>query len=948
MVLLTPALLLLLPWLSLRNTARAGAEFCRGTHCPGGDTSDPRPCTGEHCPGGRSSRQPRHFNPTAAQGRAAQIVGSQYHAYPSSPRAAAQAYPGAQLLRGRHSDSSGSGGVSGGGGARRAPEAPPAGCTGAGCATAVKQFQPVNDTRDCRGIECRLPARIRPRARAKSCEGEGCPADSEESVSSSSSSSQFPPVHLSDRAAQFLGDFPEFGYSSSELGGAPLGVQLTCDIKPGENEVPSEDALILHLQLAKGQEKLVEALRAQQMVIRDLQQKLADQQEALLSQQREILEQQRRMYEQMDVVKAQYGLLSDTVKQVSFQGLQAELQSYFENHLAGLQSQARSHLQKSYAVHKMDMDTKVMDVVPQPLLACPSPCGSEEFCDFQRDPPRCQKCTMCPPGFFLISQCSPTADRMCQDRDECLELPNICGERVKCLNTPGGFRCLGVSEREAETGLCGHDYFFNQELQECQACSDCDGDAVVVPCTAVTDSVCSQLSESRLSQSWAAKAAVPSARTSSAHIYSGLQLNVRGKESSSLLSNEAGKVTFLQHGLVWLDHNFAIKHSCRNFLQVGMRLNGSQEEEGQDLSGVRIEQPDGKYFQGVSVSSVVEVEPNHTMTLLLKSPNQHCNQSKDINVYEVTTPTLSLLWLSHDTGAVAMTAQMSLLVHYQTSYRPTFRLTSVSDPYMISLTHDSRGVRFTESGVVKFVIQQALYSMGHTCVREGFSLIAYTNRNGTGQEVMQAFKTGVNYRDTSITLSGAVSVDSGDTLSFEVTSPSQCNIRYFGDSTGISLLSLIWIPSAVSSALTATVSRTGLPSGAVRNKPLLFQKVSSGTPQVHLARSGEPNSRKNFIFHEKGTANVAINLKLIHSCNVVKLTLQQAGGPGPSGQAGPVAQQVTGHMPEGSEWASIGLRASFQVQNGTAVFVTLDCIRGRVNQITHEGGTNISILWVSV
>ncbi|XP_019958732.2 uncharacterized protein nell3 [Paralichthys olivaceus] len=946
MVLLTSVLLL--SWVSLHNTAQAAADFCRGTHCFGGDASDPRPCTGEHCPGGRSSRQPRQFNPTT-QGRAAQIVASQHHAYPGSPRAASQAYPAAQPLRGRHGNISGGGG--GGGGARmRAPEVLPlpAGCTDAGCAAPVKQFQPTNDTRDCRGIECRLPPRIRPKARAKSCVGEGCLAASEESVSS-----QRPPVHLSDRAAQFLGDFPEFGYSSSELGGAPLGVQLTCDIKPGENEVPSEDALILHLQLAKGQEKLVEALRAQQVVIRDLQQKLVDQQDALLSQQREILEQQRRMYEQMDVVKAQYSLLSDTVKQVSFQGLQGELQSYFESHLAGLQSQARSHLQKSYAVHKVDMDTKVMDVVgeanfPQPLLGCPSPCGPEEFCDFQRDPPQCEKCTMCPPGFFLISQCSSTADRMCQDRDECLELPNICGERVKCLNTPGGFRCLGVSEREVELGMCGHDYFYNQELQECQACSDCDGEPVSVPCTAVSDAVCSQSSESRLSQSWAANVAVPSARTTGTNIFQGLQLNIRGKESSDLLSNEAGQVTFLQHGLVWLDHNFALKHSCRNFLQVGMRLNGSQEEEGQDLSGVRIEQPDGKYFQGVSVSSGVEVEPNHTLTLLLKSPNQHCNQSKDLHVYDVTAPSLSLLWLSHDTGAVAMTAQMSLLVHYQTSYRPTFRMTSVSDPYMISLTHDSRGVRFTESGVVKFILQQALYSMGHTCIREGFSLIAYTNRNGTGVEATQAFKTGVNYRDTSITLSGAVSVDRGDTLSFEITSPSQCNIRYFGDSTGISMLSLIWIPSAVSSALTATVSRTGLPFGAVRNKPLLFQQISSDTPQVHLARSGAPSGRKNFIFHEKGTANVALNLKLIHSCNIVKLTLQQVAGPGQSGQAGPVAQQVSGYMPEGSEWASIGLRASFQVQNGTAVYVTLDCIRGRVNQITHEGGTNISILWVAV
>ncbi|TNN57163.1 hypothetical protein EYF80_032593 [Liparis tanakae] len=925
MFLVTPVLLLLLPWVSLR----AAAEVCRGAQCHGADTGDPRPCTGAHCPGSRSPRPPRQFNP-ATQGRAA------HHASPraAATDAAAAANPAVPPLRLRHSDGSS-------GRRTRAPEVVPAGCTDAVCAAQLKQSQPANDTRDCRGIECRLPLRIRPRARAKSCAGEGC------------ASEELPPVLLSDRAAQFLGDFPELGYPSSEVGGAALGVQLTCDIKPGENEVPSEDALILNLQLAKGQEKLVEALRAQQTVIRDLQQKLGDQQEALLAQQREILEQQRRMYDQMDVVKAQYGLLSDTVKQVSFQGLQGELQSYFESHLAGLQSQARSHLQKSYAGHKMDMDSsKVMDVVgeahfPRPLLGCRSPCGPEEFCDFQRDPPQCEKCTMCPPGFFLISQCSATADRMCQDRDECLEVPTICGERVKCLNTPGGFRCLGLSQREAATGLCGRDYFYNPELQECQACSDCEGEPVSAPCTAVADSVCGHHpSEGRLSRSWAAGVGIPSAKTSGAHIFPGLQLDIRGKEGGDLLSHAGGRLTFLQHGLVWLDHNFAVKHSCRNFLQVGMRLNGSQEEEagggGRDLSGVRIEQPDGKYFQGVSVSSGVEVEPRHSLALLLKSPNQHCNRSKDLHLYDVAAPSVSLLWLSHDTGAVAMTAQMSLLTHYQTSYRPTFRVTSVSDAYMVALTHDNRGVRFTEGGVVKFVLQQALYAMGHTCVREGFALIAYTNRNGTGQEAMRAFKTGVNYRDTSITLCGAVSVDGGDTLSFEITSPSQCNIRYFGDSSGISVLSLIWIPAAVSSALTATVSRTGLPSGAVRNKPLTFQQTGAAAPQVSLA-----DGRKSFVFHEKGTASIALNLKLIHSCNIVKVTVQRAAG-GQGEQAGPVAQQVSGHMPEGSEWASIGLRASFPVQNGTALSVTLDCIRGRVNQITHEGGTNVSILWVAV
>lgn len=175
----------------------------------------------------------------------------------------------------------------------------------------------------------------------------------------------------------------------------------------------------MHLQLAKGQEKLVEALRAQQIVIRDLQHKLADQQEALLSQQREILEQQQRMHEQMDVVKTQYRVLLDTFKQVSFHGLQGELQSYFEGHLAGLQSQARPHLHKSYTVQEADADSKVLDIMgeanfPQALLPCTAPCGPEGYCNFQREPPACEKCTMCPPGFFLISQCSPTADRMCQ------------------------------------------------------------------------------------------------------------------------------------------------------------------------------------------------------------------------------------------------------------------------------------------------------------------------------------------------------------------------------------------------------------------------------------------------------------------------------------------------------------------------------------------------------
>lgn len=33
-----------------------------------------------------------------------------------------------------------------------------------------------------------------------------------------------------------------------------------------------------------------------------------------------------------------------------------------------------------------------------------------------------------------------------QDRDECTESPSICGERIKCLNTPGKLYTLIIKE----------------------------------------------------------------------------------------------------------------------------------------------------------------------------------------------------------------------------------------------------------------------------------------------------------------------------------------------------------------------------------------------------------------------------------------------------------------------------------------------------------------------
>lgn len=223
-----------------------------------------------------------------------------------------------------------------------------------------------------------------------------------------------------------------------------------CSFIPGENEVPSEDALVLHLQLAEGQEQLVEALRAQQGVIRELTQKLVEQQEALLSQQRAVLELQRGVYQQMGLVEAQSGLLADAVRQASLRG--EELHGSLPGPLAGQQNQAGGHPQQSPAVDKAHAAPTWMDVGGeaqglQPLPGCSSaPCGQEEYCNVQEAPPRCQKCTACPPGFFLISRCSATADSVCQVPDAPFHpsAPRQPAHRVSCVAGQG--RVSGAAE----------------------------------------------------------------------------------------------------------------------------------------------------------------------------------------------------------------------------------------------------------------------------------------------------------------------------------------------------------------------------------------------------------------------------------------------------------------------------------------------------------------------
>ncbi|XP_072297191.1 uncharacterized protein [Eucyclogobius newberryi] len=902
------------------NRAQSASDLCRGPRCfPAQDWS--RSCVGTHCQGHVEARRQFHTSGQSRQG-------------PVNPRPVSyqQDYNQPYHYPGGYDD------------ARRTnprtitAEVFHPGCTGGICPTSGSQRPTGEDSaRDCKGIGCKLPQLMR--QKPKVCVGEGCGAHGED-VS---------PVRVTDRAAQFLDEFPDFG---AERG---AWIQLNCDMKPttGGNEVPSEDALVLQLQLNKGQEKLVEALRGQQDEVRELQRLLTEQQGSLLNQQRQILEQQRRMFEQMEQVKAQYNLLMDSIKHTPLQNFQGDL----SNPLETMGGQFTAHqAQQALSLHKVNMDANVMEV-SQPLLPCGS-CGQDEYCSFSSGRPHCERCTVCPAGFFLVAHCSVHADRICQDRDECLEIADLCGDKHKCLNTPGGFKCQGMTERDADLGMCSHDYFFNSDMDECQACSECEGEPIAAPCSFTTDTVCSgSLSGgSALSLSWAGDISLTSEKDHILTHVPSLQLQIQGRSEVGLLSVEGGQLIFRQHGLVWLDQNLPVSHGCRSFIQVCLRMNSSDGAVSSELSGIRVEQRDGRSLQSVSISGVAEVSPGHTISLLLRSASHHCNQSSDgLQLYNPSAASFSLLWLSHDTGAVAMSAQAVVSTHYHTNYRPVFRMSTTSDPYVVGLTHDGRGVRFAESGTVRFVFQQAVYSMGQACVSEGFQVLAYLSQNGTGVELCRSFKPGVHYRDTSISLSGAAKVGPGDTLAFEILSPAQCNVRFFGDETSISKLSLVWVPAAISSFLFAAVSHTGLPSGAVRNKPLFFHQTSPRVPQIGMISKGTTEQKRDIVFKESGTANVALNLKLIHSCNLIKVTLlrrsdlegSQGGKEADGVRPVPLAQQVGGQMPEGSQWASVSLRSSFRVHNGTSVYFTLDCVRGRVNQISHQTGSTVSVFWVA-
>lgn len=209
------SILILLCVASLLTGAKSGPELCRGTRCFSGQ--DRSPCVGVHCQGRTEAAESRQQFHSSAQYRQGQVYpGYQQDAHVSHHQAQSAPlapYSIIQPQQGRFAQPAGTDVTR-----RTNPRTVTAevfhpGCAGGTCATTGSHHPTSDDstTRECKGIGCKLPLRMRHGTHGGD-DGRGHSS----------------PVHVTDRAAQFLDELPDFG---SERG---AWIQLTCDMKPGQ------------------------------------------------------------------------------------------------------------------------------------------------------------------------------------------------------------------------------------------------------------------------------------------------------------------------------------------------------------------------------------------------------------------------------------------------------------------------------------------------------------------------------------------------------------------------------------------------------------------------------------------------------------------------------------------------------------------------------------------
>lgn len=197
--------------------------MCRPPRCyPAQDRS--RACVGAHCQGRTDTSAPRRQHAQPRTGPAHPSYQQDARFRPVSAPFPPYTIIHPQLSAGFTQQHSGSDGPRRTNPSTITAEVFHPGCAGGTCPSTVSRRPASEDSaaRECKGIGCKLPSRMR--QKEKSCVGEGCNGHAGDEARGGSS-----PFHVMDRAAQYLDEFPDAGSERGAL------IQLTCDIKPGQS-----------------------------------------------------------------------------------------------------------------------------------------------------------------------------------------------------------------------------------------------------------------------------------------------------------------------------------------------------------------------------------------------------------------------------------------------------------------------------------------------------------------------------------------------------------------------------------------------------------------------------------------------------------------------------------------------------------------------------------------
>ncbi|XP_035661087.1 uncharacterized protein LOC118405630 isoform X1 [Branchiostoma floridae] len=717
---------------------------------------------------------------------------------------------------------------------------------------------------------------------------------------------------LDGELAGFLDDANKITLSgvTGELPGEEDHVVLQCDVMSDDKDFPEKSgnwtraaaAFASHLiiQMPQSDEKKAE-------VIQEGKEEIIGEQLAWLEQHDQINQQQSTILERKAKLKNLYGDMEELIKLQT-----SRVQTYMDR------------------IKQSDQ--------------CEGQCEHQQFCALNVDSGKfgCVPCSECRPGFKEISQCTKARDVRCEDINECALGIVRCPPPTTCVNTLGGALCV-----EGFTP-CRKTEYFDIATEECRTCTKCKSAADIArPCTEFYDQICSISAFSTLAYFWFGNTFNVQeiiSRGSYRNLDQKLPLKSGAPNNEVFVSGDVtDRVEVNKEGILWVDYNFAMKHSCRKFVQMTIKTKGSG-----DMASARIQDTDGKLYQSALLSGAIQLEPKSELTLEIQ--NRFCflpsvavrplrnNRLKELS--KLAGP-LSVLWLSPELGAVTARAYTRLHTWYRT-WRVFLDYPESSDKYVVKLLNNHL-FKFSRDGVVKFSFTQAVYSVNlggqKPCTHQGLTVSPKIERSSQNVTIFKRFHKGVTRKYTTIEASGVVPVKEGEVLYFDVETMLGCQTWYFGatreeDKNGIGVANVLWVPTEFSASFRAEL----VPDidWSQNETELQFQYISTSRDGVFRMEDGS-----HLTFKQSGHANINFYMKMQHSCDYIKLIAFYYTVD--SKKAVAVAQQVLGNTQ--GMWDGVALSSSHKVEEDSRMYLKLFCVRGEVERVAWEWNT-LSVMWI--